>query len=172
MATASEILEEHTRKLANRPKLTERLALLITEGVKNAGTYNPADALLGVEERMTGKEYKLASAFLQWCHDWKMVFGNTSIRTRWNEYHMLMENRVQETKAKAESPVFLVTVTRVSHATREFRVTGAKNDVHALQVAQDKAGNFTFSEKDAEYVVDGVIEIPADQPTSVEEIKA
>ena len=74
--------------------------------------------------------------------------------------------------AKTKKPKeFLVTVTRTSYATREFKVTGATSAKKAREAALDKAGNFVFTEDNADYSIDGVIKTEPGQSSMVAEIK-
>jgi hypothetical protein len=50
----------------------------------------------------------------------------------------------------AEKKMFVVEVTRTTYSTLPFKVM-AEDQQDAKEIALDKAGNFTFSEHDADY---------------------
>jgi roadblock/LC7 domain-containing protein len=62
------------------------LKYLIIDGVQRAGTYNPEDVLLHIEENLTLKQYQLAEKFLQWVHDNGKKFGHGTIDARFSEF--------------------------------------------------------------------------------------
>lgn len=66
-------------------KLTERLALFLTMGCKQAGTFDPNEALLSVEEHMTGDEFLIAQEFLKWLTQNKRTFGH-NLPQVWQDY--------------------------------------------------------------------------------------
>lgn len=68
-------------------KMPARLSLLLLQAGKAAGTiYPPEEALLPVEEHMTGAEIKQATAFLEWLHQHGLTFGHGTIDLRWTEF--------------------------------------------------------------------------------------
>lgn len=67
-------------------QLGEPLRTLLLMGVKQAGTFNPEDALLSIEEQLTNDDYITATPFLRWCHHNKKAFGHGNIDARFAEY--------------------------------------------------------------------------------------
>lgn len=59
--------------------MKEPLRTLLLMGVKQAGSYNPEDALLSVEESMTVADSQTAWKFLGWCHENGRKFGHGTI---------------------------------------------------------------------------------------------
>lgn len=57
----------------------------------------------------------------------------------------------------AKKKTFTVTVNRIAYAQREIEVV-AKNKKEAEKIAISEAGKHSFSEHDADYEVEGVIE--------------
>lgn len=70
-----------------RVGLSEKLETLILMATKQAGTYDPNQALTYIEEQLTMHECKLTDAFLKWVHENKKTFGHGNIKTVWAEFH-------------------------------------------------------------------------------------
>lgn len=66
--------------------MNAKLKTLILLAVKQAGSYDPDDALTFVEEQMTDKEYEQASMFLRWATVHEKTFGTATIDQRYEEY--------------------------------------------------------------------------------------
>ena len=62
-----------------------KLQNFIYMGTKQAGTLDPEDALMFVEESMTVSEYKKAEAFLKWAIANNRTFGY-NLPDVWDEY--------------------------------------------------------------------------------------
>ena len=62
------------------------LAHLLLEATSRAGTVDPDECLLYVEESMTGEEYDLAESFLKWCHTNDRQFGHGNILSVYEEF--------------------------------------------------------------------------------------
>ena len=60
-------------------------------------------------------------------------------------------------------PDFIVSVCRTAHGFRDFLVQGAKNEHEAMVTAESQAGNHSFSEKNSDYEINGVIQLEAGQ---------
>lgn len=67
--------------------MNKKLETLLLLAVRRSGTYDPYDALLYIEESLTGLEYTLADRFLSWVNDHaNMGFGPTNIQARFSEF--------------------------------------------------------------------------------------
>jgi hypothetical protein len=62
-------------------KLSAKLRTLLLQGVEQAGSYEPDEALMEAEEYMTSPEYSLAFAFLTWVSINGYKFGQGNIDT-------------------------------------------------------------------------------------------
>ena len=69
-----------------RNKLQPVTRLLILQGVKQAGSYDPDEALVEVEENMTSPEYAKVYAFLTWVCVNKKKFGHGNIDDVFEEW--------------------------------------------------------------------------------------
>ena len=67
-------------------KLNAITTHLILQGVGNTGTYDPDEALIGVEEGMTGEEYNTAESFLAWVFANNKSFGHGNIHKVFKEF--------------------------------------------------------------------------------------
>lgn len=65
--------------------LSSILELLLIEGVKSCGSFNPQDVLNVVGENLTLQEHGNAYRFLQWIVDNKRTFGY-NIKSVWAEW--------------------------------------------------------------------------------------
>jgi len=68
-------------------RLSKKLETLILMGVRDAGSYDPDEALIRYEEQMTCQESDVARGFLSWVNEdrEKRGFGY-NIRERFSEY--------------------------------------------------------------------------------------
>jgi hypothetical protein len=81
-----EIRKAKFKAAGKQPKeLTEPLRTLLRMGCKQAGTYNPDEALACVEEQMTDEDFETAQAFLKWLVKNKRTFGH-NLPDVWNDY--------------------------------------------------------------------------------------
>jgi len=69
-------------------ELSSKLETLLVMGVKNAGSYDPMNALGTVEEYMTAQEVATAARFLNWIVANKLTFGRGNIRERFLQFGM------------------------------------------------------------------------------------
>ena len=67
-------------------KLQPVTRLLILQGVKQAGSYEPDEALVTVEENMTPPEYAKVFAFLTWVSKTGRKFGPGNIDEVFEEW--------------------------------------------------------------------------------------
>jgi hypothetical protein len=78
--------EAAEREVGGTKKMNQATKRLLFMGVKQAGTYDPDEALICIEESLTGKEAKEARAFLGWVHSTGKQFGYDTIDDRIQEW--------------------------------------------------------------------------------------
>lgn len=132
--------------------LTELMISKMSDAVRMSGTFNPDECLHYIEESLTVDEYEVLKSFLGWVHKNDLKFGSANVRRMWHTWEM--ENFKVEGKGD-----FIVSVTRTSTSTRDFLVRGAKSAIQASDFARGCAGDHVFSEQNAEYSVEGVIQL-------------
>lgn len=67
-------------------KLTSKLETLLIMGVMAAGSYDPRNALVTVEEHMNPTEFDAAAKFLNWVLANQLTFGRGNIRERFQQF--------------------------------------------------------------------------------------
>lgn len=71
--------------MRTKKRLSAKLQTLLLMGCKQAGSFKPEEALIGVEESMTQSECRDATEFLKWVTENKRTFGH-NIDTVWAEW--------------------------------------------------------------------------------------
>ena len=66
--------------------LSPKLRLVLLQGVKQAGSYEPDETLVEYEEYLTSPEYSLAFDFLTWVVNNATTFGNGNIDETFARY--------------------------------------------------------------------------------------
>ena len=66
--------------------LSSRLKTLILQAVKQAGCYDPEEALVYIEESLTVTEAVEIANFLAWVNENKLTFGTGNIDSRYAAY--------------------------------------------------------------------------------------
>lgn len=74
-------------------KLTKKFETLLLMAVKQAGSYDPEQALSFVEEHMTVNESQSATAFLGWVQKTGKTFGHGNIGQRFKEWQAETRSR-------------------------------------------------------------------------------
>ena len=68
-------------------KLSDKLSTLLLIAVKNAGSYDPDEAIWIIEEQLTLPEYHAAMGFLGWVNTGcGRQFGRDNIQQRFTEW--------------------------------------------------------------------------------------
>ncbi len=67
-------------------KLGERNYLLISQGTKSCGTFDPVEILFRFEEDLYVDEVDEIEAFLRWCHGNDKAFGSANYEEVFAEY--------------------------------------------------------------------------------------
>jgi hypothetical protein len=67
-------------------RLSERNKLLLFRGLKMAGTYDPTEVFIFIEEDLYVKDTPVIERFLRWCHESGRTFGPGNVDERFTEY--------------------------------------------------------------------------------------
>ncbi len=134
--------------------LNAKISTLLLSAVSQCGSTKPAEALIYIEESLNPREFDNCKDFLDWVTRKRLKFGRDNLADMWERWQADVTN--PKKKGKAD---FIVSITRTSTSTREFLVKGAVSAIAASDAARNACGNFVFTEQNAEYATEGVIQL-------------
>lgn len=68
--------------------MKEPLRTLLLMGVKQAGSYDPAEVLIYIEEMLSFPDIDVAGDFLKWCHKNGRKFGHGNIEKVFQDFQL------------------------------------------------------------------------------------
>ena len=146
-----------------RDQLSERVFLLISQGVRAFGTYDPDEIMPMIEEELTVDEHDRVAAYLKWVHAADdgdegnaRGFGHSTYRVRYAEFLDQLPDFMKDGRPRAQQKLLIVNNTdyEMSHVLWRIRRVlqySREHDNHPIP-------NVVESHGDTELLYDGLEE--------------